>query len=116
MTTNTVGATAMNHVKESAFLSITALYTRTAYVNIEKMSSNILHAKSLQSCPTLCIPMGCSPPGSSVHGIFQARVQEWVAMSSSPGELPNPGIKPESLTSNLHWQVGSLPIVPPEKH
>ena len=31
-------------------------------------------AKSLQSCPTLCDPMDCSPPGSSVHGIFQARV------------------------------------------
>ena len=30
-------------------------------------------AKSLQSCPTLCDPMDCSPPGSSVHGIFQAR-------------------------------------------
>ena len=34
-------------------------------------------AKSLQSCPTLCDPMDCRPPGSSVHGIFQARVLEW---------------------------------------
>ena len=34
-------------------------------------------AKSLQSCPTLCDPMDCSPPCSSVHGIFQARVLEW---------------------------------------
>ena len=34
-----------------------------------------------QSCPTLCDPMDCSPPGSSVHGIFQARVLEWVAIS-----------------------------------
>ena len=33
-----------------------------------------------QSCPTLCIPMDCSPPGSSIHGIFQARVLEWVAI------------------------------------
>ena len=32
-----------------------------------------------QSCPTLCNPMDCSPPGSSVHGIFQARVLEWGA-------------------------------------
>ena len=32
-----------------------------------------------QSCPTLCDPLDCSPPGSSVHGIFQARVPEWVA-------------------------------------
>ena len=38
-----------------------------------------------QSCPTLCDPMGCSPPGSSVLGIFQARSLEWVAISSSRG-------------------------------
>ena len=41
-----------------------------------------------QSCPTLCSPFGCSPPGSSVHGILHP-----------PGNLPDPGIKPESLTS-----------------
>ena len=38
-----------------------------------------------QLCPTLCDPMDCSPPGSSVHGIFQARVLEWIAISSSRG-------------------------------
>ena len=38
-----------------------------------------------QSCPTLCDPMDCSPPGSSVHEIFQARILEWVAISSSGG-------------------------------
>ena len=36
-----------------------------------------------QSCPTLCDPMNCSSPGSSVHGILQARVLEWVAISFS---------------------------------
>ena len=40
-------------------------------------------AKSLQSCPTLCDPMDCSPPGSSVHGIFQARTLEWGAVAYS---------------------------------
>ena len=35
-----------------------------------------------QSCPTLCDPMDCSSPGSSVHGVFQARILEWVAISS----------------------------------
>ena len=40
-------------------------------------------AKSLQSCPTLCDPMDYSPPGSSVHGIFQARVLKWVAIAFS---------------------------------
>ena len=38
-----------------------------------------------QSCPTLCDPTDCSPPGSSVHGILQARILEWVAMPSSRG-------------------------------
>ena len=44
-----------------------------------------LCAKSLQLCPTLCDPMNCSLPGSSVHGILQERILEWVAMSSSRG-------------------------------
>ena len=44
-----------------------------------------MHAKSLQSCPALCNPMDCSPPGSSVHGILQARTLEWVAIPSSRG-------------------------------
>ena len=38
-----------------------------------------------QLCPTLCDPMDCSPPGSSVHEIFQARILEWVAISFSRG-------------------------------
>ena len=44
-------------------------------------------AKSLQSCPTLCDPMDWSPPGSSAHGIFQARIREWVAISFSRGSF-----------------------------
>ena len=40
-------------------------------------------AKSLQSCPTLCDPRDGSPPGSSVHGIFQAKVLEWDAIAFS---------------------------------
>ena len=49
-----------------------------------------------QSCPTLCDPMDCSPPGSSVHGIFQARVLEWGAIASMAGGLvsiPGQGTK-----------------------
>ena len=41
-----------------------------------------VHAESLQSCLTLCDPVDCSPPDSSVHGILQARILEWVAMPS----------------------------------
>ena len=44
-----------------------------------------LRAQSLQSCLTLCDPMDCSSPSSSVHGILQARILEWIAMPSSSG-------------------------------
>ena len=47
-----------------------------------------MSAKSLQSCSILCDPMGCSLPGSSVHGILQARILEWVTMPSSRGSSP----------------------------
>ena len=62
-------------------------------------------------CPTLCNPMDCSPPGSSVHVILQARILDWVAMPSFRGSLPNPGIKPRSPA----LQVDSLPSEPPGK-
>ena len=45
-------------------------------------------AKVLQLCPTLCHPMDCSPPGSSVHAILQARILEWFAMPFT-GDLPD---------------------------
>ena len=44
----------------------------------------------VQSCPTLCDPMDCSPSGSSVHGILQARILEWVAMPSSSCDIKTP--------------------------
>ena len=44
-----------------------------------------VHGKSLQSYPTLCDPMDCSLPGTSDHGILQARILEWVDMLSSRG-------------------------------
>ena len=49
-----------------------------------------------QSRSTLWDPMDCSPPGSSVHGISQARILEWGAISYSR-DLPDPGIQPASL-------------------
>ena len=51
-------------------------------------------AQSLYSCLTLCDPMECSWPGSSVHGIFPARILQWAC--PPPGDLPHPGIKPTS--------------------
>ena len=54
-----------------------------------------MSAKSVQSCSTLCDPMDCSHPGSSVRGTLQARILGWFAMPSSRG-LPDPGIEPSS--------------------
>ena len=59
---------------------------------------NMATVNSLQSCETLCNTMDCSPPGSSVQGILQSRMLEWVAMPSSRGSS-DPGIEPRSLTS-----------------
>ena len=55
-----------------------------------------MHAKSFQSCPTFCDLMDCSPPGSSVHEVLQARILGWIARPSS-GDLPDPGIELTSL-------------------
>ena len=52
----------------------------------------------IQSCPTLCDPMDCSLLGSSVRGILQVRILEWIAMPSS-GDLPNSGIETVSCGS-----------------
>ena len=54
----------------------------------------VLCAKLPQLCPTLCDPMHRNPPGSSVHGVLQARILQWVAVPSSSG-IANPGIKLE---------------------
>ena len=48
--------------------------------NLSQIQAAAAAAKSLQLCPTLCSPIDCSLPGSSVHGIFQARVLEWGAI------------------------------------
>ena len=49
------------------------------------LDSMTVKSEVAQSCPTLCDPMGCSLPGSSVHGIIQAIVLEWIAISFSRG-------------------------------
>ena len=68
-------------------------------------------AKSLQSCVTYFDPMDCSPPGSSVRGILQARILEWAAISSSRGSSQPRGRT--RLSCFLHWQEDSLPRAPP---
>ena len=58
----------------------------------------------IQSGPNLCKSMDCGPPGSSVHGIFQAKIVEWIAMPSFQGVFPTQKWNP-SLFHLLHWQV-----------
>ena len=69
-----------------------------------------VYSEVAQSCPTLCNPMDCSLPGSSVHGIFQARVLEWIAISFSRGSS-NPGIE----TGASALEADTLPSEPPGK-
>ena len=64
-----------------------------------------------QSCPTFCDPMDCNLPGSSIHGIFQARVLEWVDISS-PGDLPGPGIEPRFPALQADTLPSELPGKP----
>ena len=67
-----------------------------------------------QSCPTLCGAMHYSQLGFSVHGVFQARILDWVAISYCKGSS-----QPRDRTCisyvYLHWQVDSLPLAPPGK-
>ena len=66
--------------------------------------------QSLQSCPTLCNPMDCSPPGSSVHGILSGSILEWVVIPFSRGSAWH-----RDWTRSPALQVDSLPSEPPEK-
>ena len=72
-----------------------------------------VRANLLQLCPTLCNPMDCSLPGSSVHGTLQARILEWVAIPSSRGSSQPSGLASISWVSC--WQTSSLPLAPPGK-
>ena len=93
---------------------------RQAPLSMGILQARILAAKLLQLCPTLCDPIDGSPPGSSVPGILQARILEWVAISFSkeywsgllfrfPRDLPNPETEPRSPA----LQADSLPPEPP---
>ena len=73
-----------------------------------------MHACSVgQSCPTLFDPMDCSPPGSSVHGIFQARILEWIAISFRWSSSRGFSLTQRSnthLLCLLHCHMDSLPL------
>ena len=76
-----------------------------------------LHTKSLQLCPILCDPMGCSLQVSSVHGVLQARILEWIAVLSSRDQTPGiltqesnlrllfPALKGGFFTISTTWEA-----------
>ena len=68
-----------------------------------------------QSCPTLCDPMDCSPPGSSVHEILQARILEWVAIPFSNTLLSWLFVYQTCALASDHlddWHLGLFTFVP----
>ena len=69
----------------------------------------ITYSKVAQSGLTLRDPIDCSPPGSSVRGMLQARILEWVAMPSSRGSSRLRDQTYLSYVSCIGWQAGSLP-------
>ena len=100
--------------RDSEELSWSVLFSYKLGCNLSKsVYTRHMHAcacaKLLQSCPALCDPMDHTPAGSSVHGILQERILEWVATSSFRGSSQS------GLICLLHWQVDSLPLVPPGK-
>ena len=71
-----------------------------------EMHAPQLYPIGAQLCPTLCDPMDCSPPGSSVHGILQGGILEWVAMPSLQGIFPTQGSNPG--LSHCRWILYQL--------
>ena len=83
-------------------------------ISVLLLTMCVCRCMCVQACLTLCDPMDCSPPGSSVHGILPARILEWIAMPSSRESSPP---RDQTCVSYhlLHWQVDSLALGPPGK-
>ena len=93
------------------------LYHQAVYISSICSSSNTTnnHMLSRFSCVPLCNPMDCSPPGSSVHGIFQAGRNIEVGCHCLLQRIFLTQVSNPRLLCLLHWQVGSLPLVPTGK-
>ena len=72
-------------IKDREEIFIRKMGKDLCYMMVDHWLKLCLCAKSLQSCPILCDAMDCNLPGSSAHGILQARILEWVAMPFSRG-------------------------------
>ena len=79
-------------------VKILVFFSSTLYINLPALS-----------CVQLCNPMDCSPPGSSVRGLLQARILEWVAIL---GDLPDPGIEPVSPALQADSSLSESPGKP----
>ena len=105
------------HFQCTALRILTNAHIQVTYPPIEMINDD---AKSLQSCPTLCDFMDCSPPGFSAHGILQARMLEWLAISFSRGwnlHLISPALAGGFFTTSATWEAPvevyrSLPASP----
>ena len=90
--------------------------SQSCFISLSPLS-HCMCTKLLQSCLTLCDPMDCSLPHSSVHGILQARILEWVAMSSSRGRSwPRNGTLISCISCIpvrlfIHWPTSEVPIL-----
>ena len=89
------------HFKHLRYLNILRLLRSC----LKFLRAVCMHTKSLRLCPTLCNPMDHSLLGSSVHGILQARILEWVAMPSFRGSF-----QPRDWTGCPELQADSLPL------
>ena len=85
---------------------------QSLYLKLYTPPPKVLCVESLQSYLTLCDPMDCSPPGSSVHGILQAGYTRVGCHALLQGIFPTQGSNPYFLCL-LHREAGSLPLVPP---
>ena len=90
------------------------IFVRHAYKMYYIIYTACMHAKLLQWCPTLCHPMDCSPPVSSVHGDSPVKNTGVGCHVLLQGSFPTQGSNPR-LLGLLHWQADSLPIAPPGK-
>ena len=87
------GNTNMCAISESSSIDCVVLsdcfclfaYLTTLLRAVSVVLSVCVYVLVIQSCPTPCYPMDCGPPGSSIHGMFQARILGWIAISSSRG-------------------------------
>ena len=93
---------------------LTLQYSLTLIIYLPICIQSCLCIKLLQLCLTFCDNMDCNRPGSSVSGIFKARLLEWIAISFSRGIFQTKGLNP-LLLRLLHWQMHSLSLTPPGK-